>query len=74
MIPGVAGTAQLGPCDAYRYLNPQGPGNDETVFAQASQASVVVAAWGAAGSQLRRASRRSAWRRLSFPGRHGEEG
>ena len=64
MIPVVAGTAQLSPCGAYRYLNPQGPGNDETVFAQASQASVVVAAWGAVAR----------WRRLSFPGRHGEEG
>lgn len=60
MIPGVTGTAQLSPCGAYRYPSPQGPGNDETVFAQASQASAVVAAWGAAGSQPRLASRRSA--------------
>lgn len=39
---------------------PNGPGNDETVFAQASQANIVVAAWGAAGSWPRLASRRSA--------------
>jgi hypothetical protein len=74
MIPGAAGTAQLSPCGAYCYLNPQGPGNDETVFAQASQASVVVAAWGAAGSQPRLASRRSAVETPLIPGRHGEEG
>ena len=42
------------------HADPEGPRNDETVLAQASQASIVVAAWGAAGSQPRLTSRRSA--------------
>ncbi|MGH3410038.1 MAG: DUF1643 domain-containing protein [Streptosporangiaceae bacterium] len=37
---------------------PIGPSNDETVFAQAGQANIAVAAWGTAGSQPRLASRR----------------